>query len=249
MKAERPVIYLHGVPESGAMWEPFVARTGGDAPDLPGFGTSDKRSDGDYSFRGLGRWVSDYTRELERFSLVVHDWGAVGLLAAMERPEAIERLVIIDAVPFLPGYRWHRIARVWRTPLAGELFMGLSTKRGSRWLARRQSQTEIPDQVIDTAIERAWKHFDHGTQRAILRLYRSADEPLLTDAGRDLGRIEAPALVVWGAQDPYIPATFAQQYADALGGPAEVDIVDGAAHWPWYEKPEVVDRVARFLAG
>ena len=96
------------------MWEPFVARTGGDAPDLPGFGKTAKPNDADYSFRALGRWVSDYTRELERFSLVVHDWGSVGLLTAMERPEAIERVVIIDAVPFLPGYRWHPIARIWR---------------------------------------------------------------------------------------------------------------------------------------
>src|SRR3954469_9264830 len=121
--AER-IVYLHGVPESGDMWKPFVERTGGDAPDLPGFGRSAKPADGDYSFRALGRWFSDYTKDLESFSLVVDDWGAVGLLTAMERPEAIERLVIMNAVPFLPGYRWHPLARIWRRRLAGELFMG-----------------------------------------------------------------------------------------------------------------------------
>src|SRR4051812_41639126 len=168
------IVYLHGVPESGDMWNAFLAKTGGDAPDLPGFGRSAKPASGDYSFQALGRWVSEYTRDFERFSLVVHDWGAVGLLAAMERPEAIERLVIIDAVPFLPGYRWHRIARVWRTPVLGEVFMGLSTKRGFKLLAKRQARTEIPEQVVDDAIDGIWKHFDHGTQRAILRLYRSA---------------------------------------------------------------------------
>ena len=235
------------MPQSGEMWRPFVERTGGDAPDLPGFGKSAKPNDGDYSFRGLGRWVSDYTRELERYSLVVHDWGAVGLLAAIERPEAIERLVIIDAVPLLPGYRWHQIARMWRRPLVGEAFMGLSSKRGFKLLAKRQARTDVPEVVIDEAIDGIWRYFDHGTQRAILRLYRSADEPLLVEAGRDLGRIQAPTLVVWGADDPYIPAKFAQGYADALGGPAEVEIVDGAAHWPWYEKPEVIDLVAAFL--
>ena len=229
------------------MWEPFVARTGGDAPDLPGFGASAKPNDGDYSFQALGRWVSDYTRGLESFSLVVHDWGAVGLLAAMERPEAVERLVIIDAVPFLPDYRWHPVARVWRTPVAGELFMGLSTKWGFKLLAKKQSRTSVPEEVLDEGIERIWKHFDHGTQRAILRLYRSAPEPLLEEAGRDLGRITAPALVVWGGEEPYIDPKFAHAYADALGGPAEVDIVEGAGHWPWYEQPAGVDRVASFL--
>lgn len=220
------------------MWRPFVERTGGDAPDLPGFGRSDKPARGDYSFQALGRWVSDYTRELERFSLVAHDWGAVGLLAAMERPEAIERLVIIDAVPFLPGYRWHRFARIWRTPLAGEFLMGMSSKRGIRLLTKDLS---------DEAIESWWKYFDHGTQRAILRLYRSADEPLLAEAGARLGEIKAPALVLWGAADPYIEPSFARGYADALGGPAEVEVVEGAGHWPWHTRPELIERVAKFL--
>ena len=229
------------------MWRPFVERTGGDAPDLPGFGRTAKPNDGDYTFQGLGRWLADYTRELERFSLVVHDWGAVALLAAMERPEAIERLVIANAVPFLPGYRWHQIARLWRKPLLGEILMGLSSKRGLKLIAKRQARTEVPDEVIDTAIDSWWQYFDHGTQRAILRLYRSADEPLLEQAGSNLGKITAPTLVVWGAEDPYIPTRFAHDYANAVGGPAEVEIVEGAGHWPWYEKPQLIERIATFL--
>ena len=45
----------------------------------------------------------------------MHDWGAVGLELAQRRPEAVERLVLIDVVPFVPGYRWHPTARIWRT--------------------------------------------------------------------------------------------------------------------------------------
>ncbi|HEX6713772.1 MAG TPA: alpha/beta hydrolase [Thermoleophilaceae bacterium] len=246
--AER-IVYLHGVPESGDMWRPFVERTGGDAPDMPGFGRSDKPASGDYSFRALGRWFSDYTKGLDSFSLVLHDWGAVGLLTAMERPEALERLVIIDAVPFLPGYRWHPVARIWRRRGAGELFMGLSSKWAMRLLAERQNATQIPESVLKEGIDGIWKYFDHGTQRAILRLYRSANEDKLAEAGRELGKITAPALIVWGAKDPYLDPKWAHGYADALGGPAEVEIVEDAAHWPWYEQPRVIDRVAAFLAG
>jgi pimeloyl-ACP methyl ester carboxylesterase len=246
--AER-IVYLHGVPESGDMWRPFVARTGGDAPDMPGFGRSEKPADGDYTYRGLARWFSDYTKGLERFSLVVHDWGSVGLLTAMERPEAIERLVIVDAVPFLPDYRWHPVARIWRRRPAGELFMGLSSKRAMRLLAERQSETQVPEAVLDEAIDGIWKYFDHGTQRAILRLYRSAPEHELAEVGRDLGKITAPTLVVWGAKDPYLPTRFAHDYAAAVGGPSEVELVEDAGHWPWYEKPQVIDRIAAFVAG
>jgi pimeloyl-ACP methyl ester carboxylesterase len=231
------------------MWKPFVERTGGDTPDMPGFGRSAKPASGDYSFRGLARWFADYTAGLDSYSLVVHDWGSVGLLAAMERPQALERLVIIDAVPFLPGYRWHPVARVWRRRLAGELFMGLSTKWGFRLLATRQSETQVPEAVLEEAVDGIWEHFDHGTQRAILRLYRSAPEEDLVDAGRNLDALKAPALIVWGAKDPYLDPKFARAYADALGGRAEVEIVEEAGHWPWFEKPEVIDRVAAFLAG
>ena len=241
------IVYLHGVPESGEMWAPFLERTGGVAPDLPGFGQTDKPTSGDYTFRGLARWFSGYTADMERFSLVVHDWGSLGLLTAMERPEAIERVVIINGVPFLPGYRWHSVARVWRTRIAGELMMGLSSKRGFKMLAKRQGRTEVPKDILDERIEAIWRNFDHGTQRAILRLYRSAPEDVLAETGGRLGDIKAPALVVWGKEDPYIPAEFASKYAEALGGPAEVALIDDAGHWPWYEKPEVIDRVAEFL--
>jgi pimeloyl-ACP methyl ester carboxylesterase len=241
--AER-IVYLHGVPESGAMWRPFVERTGGDAPDMPGFGGSDKPAHGDYSYRGLARWFSDYTKGLESFSLVVHDWGAVCLLTAMERHEAIERLVIIDAVPFLPGYRWHPVARIWRRRGAGELFMGLSNKWAMRLLAERQSETRVPEAVLEEGIDRIWKDFDHGTQRAILRLYRSAPEAELAEAGRDLGRITAPTLVVWGEADPWIPVARGRELARRIPG-ARLEVLPGSGHLVQEDEP---DELARLLA-
>ena len=232
-----PVLYVHGVPNGAAMWEPFLARTGGIAVDLPGFGSSGKRGDLDASFRALGDFVGTFADHLglERLRLCVHDWGAVGLLEAMARPERVERLVVIDAVPFLPGYRWHPIARQWRRRVVGELAMGATIAP----VARRLLPAGIADEVLAS--------FDVGTQRSILRLYRSAPEEALAAAGADLGRIACPALVVWGDRDPYIPTAFAGAYAEALGGPAEVSVVEGAGHWPWLERPDVVTTVADFL--
>jgi len=240
---DAPVLYLHGVPNSGEMWEPFLERTGGIAPDLPGFGESDKPVDFEYSIDGYRRFLAGLTADIGRFSLVMHDWGAVGLMLAADRPEAVERIVLIDAVPFLPGYRWHRIARMWRRPVVGELVMGFSTKWGFKWLARREGT--LPRERSDAEVERVWKHFDQGTMRAILKLYRSAPEDVLARAGERLGAIGAPALVVWGDRDPYLPTGFAHDYAAALGGTTEI-VPTG--HWPWLEDPTVIDRVASFLA-
>ena len=231
-------LYLHGVPTDGDDWLPFLERTGGVAPDLPGFGRSGKPPHFDYSIAGYMRWLRAYLDVvgLDRFSLVVHDWGAVGLALAQEMPERIERLVVIDAVPLLPGYRWHRAARLWRTPLVGEMAMGFTFKRVMR-------RGGVPEPLLDRAYER----FDHGTQRAILKLYRSANPDVLAQAGAQLGTISAPALIVWGEDEEYIPAQFAHDYAEALGGDARVEIVSGAGHWPWIERPETLDTVTRFL--
>jgi pimeloyl-ACP methyl ester carboxylesterase len=246
-RGDAPIVYVHGVPSSSWDWLPFLERTGGFAPDLPGFGSSDKPAHFDYSIGGYGAFLRTYVDQLglERYSLVMHDWGAVGLALAMAAPERVERIVLICAVPFTAGYRWHRVARVWRTPLLGELFMGYSFKRAMRrfsgeWLA---APGPAPQEMIDEV----WRHWDHGTQRAILKLYRSAPPAVLEAAGEGLGEVKAPALVLWGEDDPYLPPSFARALADRLGGPAEVDVLENARHWPWMDRPELVDRVASFL--
>jgi pimeloyl-ACP methyl ester carboxylesterase len=240
-------LYLHGVPNNSDDWLAFLARTGGLAPDLPGFGRSGKP--------GLLRYtIAEYDRFVERFldmagvertSLVMHDWGVVGLAFAQRHPERVERLVVVNAVPFLPGYRWHRTARVWRAPVLGELAMGTINRRTLRLGSREANATPGP-------MPEAWQnsvldHFDQGTQRAILRLYRSAPPDVLEAAGAQLGRLQMPALVVWGMKDPYIPGRFGRAYADALGRAELLELSD-AGHWPWLDRPETIDRVVDFLS-
>lgn len=240
-----PVLYVHGVPTSGADWIPFLQRTGGLAPDLLGFGRSGKGGHNDYSLEGIARFVERFLDEVigvERVRLVVHDWGAAALAFAQRHPQRVERLVVLDAVPLLPGYRWHRVARIWRTPVLGELAMGMTTRRTLAWELRRAFAGPVPRDFVDAAID----CFDQGTQRAILRLYRSAPERLLAASGSALSSLSIPALVGWGARDPYISSRFGEQYAAELPD-ARIAIVEDAGHWPWLDRPDLIDRVATFL--
>jgi pimeloyl-ACP methyl ester carboxylesterase len=233
---DAPIVYVHGNPTSSDDWLPFLERTGGVAPDLPGWGRSSKRGDGDFTLDGLARFTGAFVDSLglDRVSLVVHDWGGAAVAWAIAHPERVERLVVIDAVPLLPGYRWHRWARVWRTPVLGEVAVGAM----SGALLRRALPGDLGAQAA--------RHMDEGTRRAILRLYRSAPSARLAAAGRDLQRLRGtPSLVVWGARDPYLPERFAHDYAAALG--AELHVEPEAGHWPWVDRPELVDRVAAFL--
>jgi pimeloyl-ACP methyl ester carboxylesterase len=241
-----PVLYVHGVPTNADDWSPFLLRTGGVALDLPGFGRSEKPSTFEYTIGGYNAFLQAFIGQLgwQRFSLVVHDWGGLALVTAQELHERIERVVIINSVPLLPGYRWHRIARAWRTPLLGEVAMGLMTRSIARLISKqsRPSGEPWPEEMLDSI----WRMFDHGTQRAILRLYRSAPSTVLEQAGSRLGRLSAPTLVLWGEQDPYIPTEFAHAFAAALPN-ATLELLPDAGHWPWLDRTDTIEIAARFL--
>ena len=245
-----PAVFVHGVPVSSDIWLPFLESCGGIALDLPGFGRSGKPADFDYSIPGYDRFLGAFLDHLglERLSLVVHDWGAgVALPVAQRMPGRLERLVLFSSTPLLPGYRWHRIARLWRTPLVGEITMGFS----GRFAMRRGLRASLasPDRMPEEFVDSVMRHFDHGTQRAILKLYRSAPPNTLARWGRDLGEITAPALLLWPTEDPFIPARFGAAYAEALGGETRLEVVEAAGHWSWLDRPELIAAAVRFLAG
>ncbi|HEY7961377.1 MAG TPA: alpha/beta hydrolase [Solirubrobacteraceae bacterium] len=240
-----PALYLHGVPTSSDDWLGFLERSGGIAPDLPGFGRSGKPGYLRYTIDEYADFLERFLDMLEvpRVRLVVHDWGAVGLAFAQRHPERVQRLVVMNAVPLLPGYRWHRTARIWRTPVLGELAMGATARRTLRIATRESNATPgpLPEAWIDSVLA----HFDQGTQRAILRLYRSSPSDVLARAGERLSTLTLPALVVWGERDPYIPARFARAYAEALH--AELLALPDAGHWWWLDRSDAIEPVVEFL--
>jgi pimeloyl-ACP methyl ester carboxylesterase len=245
-----PAVFLHGNPTHSEDWMPFLERLEGPAIafDMPGWGRSDRPppAEFDYSMYGLARFTTRFLQRMaiEDHSLVVHDWGAVALIGAQEEPDRVRRLVIINAVTLLPGYRWHRTARTWRTRGLGELSNRLWTRRLLD-LGLRESRGDWSRHAPEF-VDMIWDHLDQGTFEAILRLYRSGSPDRLASAGARLGDILAPSLVVWGGRDRYIPARFGPAYAARLPD-AELVEAPGAGHWPWIDAPELVGRVVGFL--
>ena len=243
-----PIVYLHGLPTSSFDWLSPLALGGGIAVDLPGYGRSGKRGDLDYSLAGHVRFLDRLLEELEldRVRLCLHDWGAaVGLAWASGQPERVERLVVINAVPLLPGFAWRGPARLVRTPLVGPIAVGLNTKRILRHASRRASAGKGP--MPEPFVSSVSAHFDLGTERATLALLRSATPQSLAQAGARLGAIGAPALVLWGEEDPYIPQRFGVGLAAALGD-ATLEVVEDAGHWPWIDRPELATRIVEHLS-
>lgn len=244
-----PAVLVHGVPTHSEDWVGLMEAMRGPslAMDLPGFGRSDRPDAGsfDYTMHSHGAFVGRFLDAVGvgEHSLAVHDWGGVGLISAQADPARVRRLAVVNAVPFLAGYRWHRTARMWRTPRLGELSNRLWSRR-TLGLAMRESRGDW-SRHDPRFIDMIWDHLDAGTLDGILRLYRSAPPAELARAGERLGELACPSLVVWAMRDRYLPGRFGRAYADALG--AELVELGAAGHWPWLDDPTVIPRLARFL--
>jgi pimeloyl-ACP methyl ester carboxylesterase len=243
-----PVLFLHGNPDTGDLWDGVIrtleSRHRCLAPDLPGFGRSDVPPAFDCSLDGLAAWVNDLTGTLgvaQPLDLVVHDFGGLfGLAWAVRHPQRVRRLVIMNTV-FFPDYRWHFWARVWRTPILGELSFALNSRWGMALEMRRGSR-RLP---VAHAI-RAYDAMTPAMTRMVLRLYRAADPQAFTPWQDGLRALVAtvPCLVLWGDRDPYIDKAFAERF-----GAREVRHFPNAGHWlPVEESGAVAMHLLAFLA-
>lgn len=231
------VVLVHGNPETDAIWDPLVEALGrADVARLspPGFGAP---LPGDFpaTFIAYRDWLE---AELERFDapvdLVGHDWGGAHVVnAVMHRPELVRSWTSDVVGLFDPEYVWHDMAQVWQTPGAGEDV--IAAMIGSS-LADRTAQLAgfgIPEDIA--ARLAAGQGPEMG--RAILALYRSAVQPAMAEAGRDLGNAAArPGLSLLATDDPFIGVTDTRRRAADRAG-ARTAVLDGLGHWWMVQDP------------
>jgi pimeloyl-ACP methyl ester carboxylesterase len=241
--ADQAAVFVHGNPGSTRDWESLVEQTGrfgrALAADMPGFGFADKPRDFDYSVAGYARHLGAMLAQLgiRRAHLVMHDFGGPwGLALAAARPEGVASVTCINT-GVLAGYRWHYLARIWQAPLLGELFMAGTTRAGMKLLLKHGNPRGLPDDYFD----HVYRSFDGGTRRAVLRLYRNSRSAGsdMEQLARALRPLDLPALVVWGAHDPYIPVRYAERQRDVFPR-AEVVVLEDSGHWPFADNPPAV---------
>ena len=142
---------------------------------------------------------------VERVHLVLHDFGGpIGLVwAAMHADARGERDADRHGHPArLP---WHSLARIWRTPVLGELFQATATRARLPPLLNRNEPRGLPREFV----EEMYDHYDRRTRRAVLELYRATDDPGAAARVRRAAwrRSDIPALVIWGEHDAYLPSS------------------------------------------
>ena len=140
-------------------------------------------------------------------------------------------------------YRWHRYARIWRTPVLGEVFQATASRPGFRMLPGRENPRLVRDQIDRIYdVSRSW-----ATKRAVLKLYRATPAATLAGPAAALRPLDRPALVIWGPGTHTCPAN--RPSADASAFPsAQVELLEGHGHWVMLENPErVASPVVPFL--
>jgi haloalkane dehalogenase len=249
-----PVVLLHGEPTWSFLYRklvPPLARVARVvAPDYFGFGRSDKPTrietySYDFHYGSIERLAEDL--DLRRTTVVVQDWGGpIGLRLAVEHPERVERLVILNTgigAGRAPSPEWLRfrdfVRRVGADLMAGQL-------------VRISCVTELPDDVVaaydapfPTAESKAGMlafpelvptEPDHPSAAAMLEV-RAA-----------LERWERPALVLFSDSDPIFSPAAAERLAARISGAGAAEIVSGAGHFLQEDKgEEIAERIVRFL--
>lgn len=251
-EAREAVVFVHGNPGPALDWRRLVARIGAFAravaPDLPGYGGADKPDAFDYTVNGYARHLGGILDQLgiNRAHLVLHDFGGPwGLAWAADHPDRFASVTLVNT-GVLRGYGWHYLARIWRTPVLGEAFLRMATRPALRLLLRHGNPRGLPRDVV----ERIYRDYKNpAVQRAVLRLYRATDPATGAEQlHQQLWSLDRPALVVWGARDPYLSVRYAERQRETFPN-AEVVVLDDSGHWPMIDHPVAVEQpVLRFLS-
>lgn len=214
-----PVLLLHGFPQTHAMWHGVAPRLAERhsvvVPDLRGYGDSAKPAGGgdhaDYSFRAMATDQIEVMRALghERFVVIGHDRGArVGHRLALDHPQAVERMALLDIVPttFVYANTDRRLATLYfhwffliqAEPLPERLIGGDPLFVLRRFLSFSGGLDGYAPEAL-AEYERCFA--DPATIHAMCEDYRAgASIDLEHDEADRNRRIECPVLILWGSR-------------------------------------------------
>ena len=241
------VVLVHGYPESSLMWEPLMERLAQAghrcvAPDLYNLGDSEET--GPATFEGNLEAFTGWMDELDlgEVAVVVHDWGGfIGLAWACDHPDQVKALVISDTGFFSDGH-WHGLAETMRGPEGDKLIEAID-RQGFGGMLNGEG-----DAFSQEELDAYWAPFEEGRgRRATLDFYRSMDFEKLSPWDGKLAELGVPALLLWGAEDPFANMRAAERFDRELPD-SQVVAIEGAGHFVYDEERErCADEVLNFL--
>jgi len=246
-----PIVLLHGsgIDDAALSWKHAIEHLAEElgrrvyALDWPGYGESDA-PDGEMTTEYYVGVLSAFLDALgiDRAALVgVSMGGAAALGVALDRPELVERLVLVDsyglrdAVP--GGVGSYLLANTPFANVFGRQFAAASTD------ATRMAVGEFvhdPDGLSDEFVAEVNERLrEPGAGDAFFSFMRDEFRPngVRTDYSDRLGELSMPTLLLHGSQDSLVPPEWSAVAADAIPG-ARLELVDDCGHWVPRERPD-----------
>lgn len=247
-----PMILIHGFISSNLVWnEVFLPLANAGfhviAPDLPGYGYSEKPRNAEYTIAAQARAVLGLMDRLgiEKATIVGASYGgAVAAMLALDCPERVARLVLVGTVSNDEPKK-KLLLRLASVPILGDIATPLFL--GSRWILRKRTE-EVYRRLGYPLDERKLEARHHlletsNTHHAMIRTVRRWSANRIS---RDAHLIRQPTMLVWGDQDMHIPISQAFKLRDAIPD-ARLIIFRRCGHLPPTEYPEkFVEVVAEF---
>ena len=246
-----PVILIHGIPTNSLMWRaiiPLLAKTHRViAPDLLNYGQSAKPKSADVSINAQSRIIVKLMDALgvRRADVVAHDiGGGVAQLIAVNYPEKVRKLVLMDSVCFdswpIPEFEPLQQPEADRAMSLSE-FVGMMQGFMPNGVYNKSTMT---DDVIDLYLA-PWSTEDG--KRAFFRNLRRLNKEYTQSIADELEKIPHQTLVMCGDNDPFQKPEYAPKLAEAIPNAKLVWIKD-AGHWLIDEKPdEIGNHINQFL--
>ncbi|MCA1712281.1 MAG: alpha/beta hydrolase [Actinobacteria bacterium] len=250
-----PVLLVHGFPDSHRLWRHQVAALRGAgystiAPDLRGFGASDRPTDaGAYAIAHSVFDLHGVLEQLghERVHLVGHDWGAVVAWAfAAMLPERVDRLVTMSVGhPAALGRSMEQREKAW--------YMLLFQFEEAEELLRRDDWALFRGFTRGDGDQEQWLEdlSRPGALTAALGWYRDNVHPRMQLAPPVVvPPVAAPTLGMWSTGDHYLVEDGMKASGSQVTGPWRYERVDDASHWLQVDQPHVVnDLILEHLQG
>jgi pimeloyl-ACP methyl ester carboxylesterase len=231
MSHDTPIVLVHGVPETDAVWGPLIialARADVSCLSPPGFGSPIPPAFG-CTAEEYRKWLIEQLEAFDRpVDLLGHDWGGAHVVnVAMTRPDLL-RSWATDAIGlFDPDYVWHPLAQVWQTPEQGE--ESVAQLMGGTVVQRASTMEELG--VRQPVADELAAGQNEAMGQAILALYRSAAQPVMADTARALDRAaQRPGLCLLVVDDDTVGSDGQRRRAAQRAG-AQIEVLNGVGHW------------------
>jgi len=233
-----PVIFLHGIPTWSFLWRGIAPAVAEDrhviAPDLVGYGNSQRSDDFDRSIRAQTSVLSELVAESDHdeVALVAHDiGGGVALRYAAARPEAVRKLVLSNAACF---DSWPvEFINSLGVPGVVEGWDDEEFEEKMSFLFAEGAHGEADPEFV-AGMRAPWAR--DGGRPALSRAAVATNTNHTTDI--DYGAITAETLCLWGADDVLQPIDNAERLADAVAADVTVVPLDDAYHWVTHDRTE-----------